>query len=202
VTIGDRKRIELLVVLAVYTVLLIILRRPLVCLYLIGSVLITYFVTIGLTELFFKFAYGATYEGLDWKVPVFLFVILVAVGQDYNVCLVTRVYEEQSRHGPIAGLRRAITRTGGIITSCGVIMAGTFVSMTSVAWEHLVPSSWVWLRNWLDTGGGLRGMVELGFALTLGVMIDTFVVRPILVPAYFALSSRMRFGRDRSAASE
>jgi RND superfamily putative drug exporter len=182
-------------VLGEYGVLVAILRITIVCLYLIVSVLFTYFVTIGLTEMFFHLVYGATYQGLDWKVPLFLFVILVAVGQDYNVCLVTRVYEEQQKRGPIAGLRMAVARTGGIITSCGVIMAGTFISMTSVAWEDVVPASWQWLRHLLHTGGGLRGMVELGFALAVGVLIDTFIVRPIMVPAFFALVGRVQARR-------
>ncbi|MCG8648552.1 MAG: MMPL family transporter, partial [Pirellulales bacterium] len=138
--------------------------------------------------LFFDWAYGADFVGLDWKLPLFLFVILVAVGQDYNVYLVTRILEEQRRLGWLAALRRAVSKTGGIITACGLVMAATFLSMTASAWLPPLAETLGLAKS--SGGTALRGIVELGFALGLGVLIDTFYVRTILVPSFVAMVDR------------
>jgi RND superfamily putative drug exporter len=105
---------------------------------------------------------------------MFLFTVLVAVGADYNIFLVTRIEEEQRQHGAVAGIQTALVRTGRIISSCGLVMAATFAS--------------------LAVGGKLTSMVQLGVALSTGVLLDTFIVRPILVPAFMLLVQSGRFG--------
>jgi RND superfamily putative drug exporter len=173
VTTRDEYTMFVLVTSGVYAILLLLLRRPGICLYLIVTVVFGYLASLGLTELVFRAQHQGPgpWVGLDWKVGFFLFVILVAVGEDYNIFLMARVIEEERRHGPIEGTRLAVAHTGGIISSCGLIMAGTFGSM-------LVAS--------------LTALRELGFALSLGVLLDTFIVRPILVPAFLVLLHRRR----------
>ena len=99
---------------------------------------------------------------------MFMFVMLVALGMDYNIFLIGRVKEEVAVNGTRAGTRHALARTGGIITSAGIIMAGTFASMMSAS---------------------LLGLLQIGFAVAFGVLLDTFVVRP-LVPAIIVLLGR------------
>jgi RND superfamily putative drug exporter len=194
VTLEDHRRIKFAVVIAVFTVLLIIIKRVVLCGYLIITVLLSYYATLGLTILFFRWAYGADYIGLDWKLPLFLFVILVAVGQDYNVYLVTRIIQEQrQRGGWLSAIRRAVARTGGIITACGLVMAGTFFSMTASAWFPALQSLFGMQTS--ANHATLRGIVELGFALGLGVLLDTFYIRTILVPSFIALLDR---GKSRA----
>ncbi len=168
----DRRRIELLVLASVFLILVLLLREFMIPVYLLLSVLFSYLTTLGVTFAVFWLVDPAGFTGIDWKVAIFLFTILIAVGEDYNIFLMTRVREEQRRHGLVRGITEALDRTGPIISSCGVIMAGTFASLL--------------------LSGSLTEMKQLGFALAFGVLLDTFVVRPILVPAFLIL---LRTGR-------
>ncbi len=188
VTLRDNQRIKIAVVVAVLLVLIVVLRRVTLSLYLIFTVLLSYYATVGITAVVFQWFYGDQYLGLDWKLPLFLFVILVAVGQDYNVYLVTRVLEEQRRGGWLSALRRAVTRTGGIITACGLVMAATFFSMTASAWFPWLAQITGWSKH--SSTAMLHGIVQLGFALGLGVLLDTFFVRTFLVPSFITIVDR------------
>src|SRR5208337_2198360 len=176
VTTSDQQRMYILVTLGVYAILVALLRRPGICLYLILTVVLGYLASLGVTELVFRsLHHGAEpWGGLDWTVGFFLFVILVAVGEDYNILLMARVIEEERKYGVVEGTRRAVAQTGGIISSCGLIMAGTFGSMLT---------------------GTLTSLRELGFALGLGILLDTFLVRPVLVPAFVVVMDRVRAAR-------
>jgi len=180
VTDHDQVKIDLLVLGSVFLILVLLLRKPAISAYLIVSVFFSYFVTLGVAFAYYWLKASLWqhdpegFAGIDWKVPMFLFTILMAIGEDYNIFLMTRIEEEQERHGPVEGIRIAMLRTGTIISSCGIIMAGTFSSL-----------------QW----GSLVGLQQLGFALAFGVLLDTFVVRPLLVPAYLIMLYQGRFGR-------
>jgi RND superfamily putative drug exporter len=165
VTEKDRARINALVLVGIFLILVLLVRRPGLALYLLVTVLLSYFATLGATALLAHYWAGRPLGEVDWRVPFFLFTILVAVGEDYNILVVSRALEERSKYGGVEGTRRALARTGGTITSCGVIMAGTFGTLMLA---------------------GLNTLVQIGFALALGVLLDTFVIRPLLVPAFTA----------------
>jgi RND superfamily putative drug exporter len=163
VTESDRLRINALVLTGIFLILLILVRQPALAAYLLATVLLSYFAALGATTLLSHYWSGRQLGEVDWRVPFFLFTILVAVGEDYNILLLSRALQERRRHGPVEGTRRALARTGGTITSCGLIMAGTFATLML---------------------GGLNTLIQIGFALGFGVLLDTFVVRPFLVPAF------------------
>lgn len=171
---SDRVTIQVLVTSVVFVILVILLRGFSISLYLMLTVLLGFIVTLGITYLVFWARQPHDFPGLDWTVVIFLFAVLVAVGIDYNIFLVTRIEEEQQRHGPVLGVTEALVRTGSIISSCGIIMAGTFFSLT--------------------VGGSLASLTQLGFALACGILLDTFIVRPFLVPSYLVLLNKGSFG--------
>jgi putative drug exporter of the RND superfamily len=170
VTEADRARVNVLILAGIFLILMVLVRRPWFALYLLATVLFSYYATLGATMLVGSLWSGRPLEQVDWRVPFFLFTILVAVGEDYNILLVTRAVQERKRHGAVEGMRRALARTGGTITSCGLIMAGTFATLMLA---------------------GLGTLKQIGFALAFGVLVDTFIVRPFLVPAF-----AMLFWRD------
>ncbi len=163
VTESDRLRVNTLISAGIFLILLVIVRRPLMAFYLLATVLVSYYAALGATMLAGVLWSGEFLYQLDWRVLFFLFTILVAVGEDYNILLMSRAVQEQKRFGLHEGIRRALARTGGTITSCGLIMAGTFATLM--------------LAN-------LTTLLQIGFALAFGVLLDTFVVRPFLVPTF------------------
>ena len=163
----DMTRALVFVLAGIFVVLLLLLRALVAPIYLILTILLSYSATLGVVRLLFVDLLGAA--GIVWWVPMFMFVMLVALGMDYNIFLIGRVKEEVARHGTRAGTRLALARTGGIITSAGIIMAGTFASMMSAS---------------------ILGLLQIGFAVAFGVLLDTFVVRTTLVPAITVLLGR------------
>jgi RND superfamily putative drug exporter len=189
VTERDRKRINVLVLSGIFVILLILVRRPFLAAYLLATVLLSYFATLGATALLAHWWHARPMGEVDWRVPFFLFTILVAVGEDYNILLISRALEERKKHGGVEGTRRALAHTGGTITSCGLIMAGTFATLMLA---------------------GLNTLVQVGFALAFGVLLDTFIVRPFLVPAFtlwlwrnerVKTWARRRLGEERTSAA-
>jgi RND superfamily putative drug exporter len=166
VTEADRLRVNCCTLIGIFLILLWLVRRPGLAAYLLVTVLFSYFATMGATLLAGSCWSGRPLDQVDWRVPFFLFTILVAVGEDYNILLVTRILQERAKHGASEGIRRALAHTGGTITSCGLIMAGTFATLMLA---------------------GLGTLKQVGFALAFGVLIDTFLVRTFLVPAFILM---------------
>jgi RND superfamily putative drug exporter len=171
VTEHDRYRVNVLVIGGIFLILVLLVRRVWLAAYLLLTVMVSYLAALGATALAGTLWAGRPLGEVDWRVPFFLFTILVAVGEDYNILIIDRALKERRRHGSDEGMRRALARTGGTITSCGLIMAGTFATLML---------------------GGLGTLVQCGFALTAGVLLDTFVVRPFLVPAFTLLVWRRK----------
>jgi RND superfamily putative drug exporter len=168
---SDRVRVNTLVLGGVFLILLALVRRLWLSGYLLGTVVLSYYATLGATALFATWTTGRPLGQIEWRVPFFLFTILVAVGEDYNILMVTRVFQERKRLGPTEGLRRGLATTGGTVTACGLIMAGTFGTLMLA---------------------DLSTLTQIGFALAFGVVMDTLVVRALLVPSFMLLVWRER----------
>ncbi|MFF7205277.1 MMPL family transporter [Streptomyces sp. NPDC008141] len=149
----------LLVVLLVLTVLLRALVAPLL---LIATVVLSFAAALGLSALAFRYIFDFAGETTDF--PLFVFVFLVALGIDYNIFLSTRIREEAGHQGTRAGVVTGLAATGAVITSAGLVLAGTFAALGTLP---------------------IVAFAEIGFAVALGVLLDTFVVRSVLVTSLF-----------------
>jgi RND superfamily putative drug exporter len=149
------------IILAVAFVILGLLLRALVApVMLIATVVLSFAAALGISALFFNDVFN--FGGADTSFPLFVFVFLVALGIDYNIFLMTRVREEAQREGPRRAALTGLSATGGVITSAGLVLAGTFAVLATLPVTFLT---------------------EIGFAVAFGVLLDTFVVRSVLVTA-------------------
>ena len=156
----DRNIVIPLILVVVFVILGLLLRALVAPLILTATVVLSFAAALGVSAFFFNHVFG--FGGADTSFPLFVFVFLVALGIDYNIFLMTRVREEairrDARHGAIVGL----AATGGVITSAGFVLAGTFAVLATI------PST---------------QLTEIGFAVAFGILLDTIVVRSVLVTA-------------------
>ncbi|MFI8006457.1 MMPL family transporter [Streptomyces sp. NPDC086010] len=156
----DRNIIVPVVLVIILVILIGLLRSLLMPVLLVATVALNFLATLGISSLVFRHVFG--FSGTDSSVPLYGFVFLVALGVDYNIFLMSRVREESLIHGTRQGVLRGLTTTGGVITSAGVVLAATFAAL------GVIP---------------LAFLVQIAFIVAFGVLLDTLVVRSLLVPA-------------------
>ncbi|MER5258425.1 MMPL family transporter [Streptomyces sp. NPDC002855] len=161
-TTHDNKLVIPLVLLVVLLILAALLRALVAPLLLIATVVLSFSAALGISALAFRHLFDYAGESTDF--PLFVFVFLVALGIDYNIFLSTRIREEAGRQGTRAGVLTGLAATGAVITSAGLVLAGTFAALGTLP---------------------MVAFAEIGFAVALGVLLDTFVVRSVLVTALF-----------------
>ncbi len=166
-----------IVVVLIWIILLLLLRSLVAATYLIGSVLLSFLSALGISVVIFQNLMG--HPGVGYQNAVWMFIFLAALGADYNILIMTRVREEIRARGLVEGTRVAVSRTGGVITSAGLILAGTFSILATLP---------------------LRDIFQLGFAVMLGVLLDTFVVRALFVPSLVLLLRRWNWWPARMTA--
>jgi putative drug exporter of the RND superfamily len=168
----DIRYIIIVTLVVVLLTLMVLLRAFVAPLYLVGSVVVSYFAAIGISVLVFQFVLG---QQLHWSVPPLAFVVLVAVGADYNMLFVSRMRDE-SPQGMRYGVIRTLTSTGGVITAAGLIFAA---SMSGLLFSSI------------------STVVQGGFVIGVGVLLDTFLVRTVTVPAMATLAGRANWWPSR-----
>ena len=156
----DLRVIVPIALLVIGIILALLLRSLIAPLMLVATTVLSFGATLGICHLVFKYLFG--FKGTDGAFPLYAFVFLVALGIDYNIFLMTRVREEAQKIGTRPGIVKGVTVTGGVITSAGIVLAATFAVLATLP---------------------LVILAEIGFAVAFGVLLDTILVRSLLVPA-------------------
>ncbi|MGH2906387.1 MAG: MMPL family transporter [Solirubrobacterales bacterium] len=156
----DNRLIMPMALLVVLLILILLLRSLVAPFVLMATVIASFIAVMGVSYVAFDLIFG--FPGVDEFIPLFVFIFLVALGVDYNIFLMARVREEVILHGPREGMRRGLIVTGGVITSAGIVLAGTFFVLAAMP---------------------ITMLTEIGFAIGIGVLFDALVVRTALVPA-------------------
>ncbi|MFF7442936.1 MMPL family transporter [Streptomyces sp. NPDC008122] len=160
----DTTLVALLVLAVVTAVLVLLLRSLLAPLYLVATLVLSFLATLGATAFFTLTVLGD--EGIGNRVTAYVFVFLVALGVDYNIFIMSRFKQELRTLPPAKAISAALTRTGGVVSSAGLILAATFAVLMTQP---------------------IRELFQFGFAMAFGILLDTFLVRPLLVPAIVRL---------------
>lgn len=183
ISAADLHHIIPIAVLAIGLVLALVLRSAIAPLYLIVSVLLSYLASLGLSVLVFIDVMGD--KGIVFLLPFLMFIFLLALGEDYNILVMTRIREEAGRRPLKEAVVRAVGATGPTITAAGLVLAGSFAVLAVVG------------------GGGTGGsqVREIGVGLAIGILLDTFVVRTVLVPAVVTVLGRWNWWPAKLHAS-
>ncbi|CAM5285938.1 RND superfamily putative drug exporter [Streptomyces sp. DSM 41037] len=160
----DTTLIALLVLAIVTAVLALLLRSVLAPLYLVATLVLSFLATLGVTTFFTVTVLGD--EGIGNRVTAYIFIFLIALGVDYNIFIMSRFKQELRTRPPAAAVTAALTRTGGVVSSAGLILAATFAVLMTQP---------------------IRELFQFGFAMAFGILLDTFLIRPLLVPALVRL---------------
>ncbi len=171
-------------IVAIGLLLGFLLRSAVAPLYLIVSVGLSYLAALGLSTLVFIDLGGS--GGITFILPFLMFIFLLALGEDYNILVMTRIREEAHRVGLARAVVRAVGRTGATVTSAGMVLAGTFAVLAFEA----------------GNGPGAGQVRDVGFGLAIGVLMDTFLVRTLLVPSTVALLGRWNWWPGRLASTD
>lgn len=170
VTDRDESVIQPVMIAIIAILLMMYLRSVVATIYLIGTVALSYIAALGAGWLILHYVFGA--DAIAASIPLYSFVFLVALGEDYNIFMISEIWKNRKTQNLTAAIENGVAQTGGVITSAGLILAGTFAVLATLP---------------------IQVLVQFGVVTAVGVLLDTFIVRPLLVPALTMVLGRYAF---------